>query len=246
MRLLLDIGNTRLKWLITADATKLPPAQAHAHGGDAAGALSAIAGAMAGQRIESIWIAHVMGAGLEPSISAACQAHWTLIPQFARSQAELAGLRMGYAAPERLGVDRFLAMLALWQARHGAFNVASAGTALTFDAVDASGQHRGGVIAPGVQAMISATLANTRFATGSPDAARNSGLGANTEDCVQLGALHACAGMLERLARQHASSRNRLSGGNAESLIGLLDEGHWQVQHDLVLAGLAHYAALRA
>ena len=65
----------------------------------------------------------------------------------ARTQASCAGVRIAYPDPSKLGVDRFLALLAA-HARGGAALVAGVGTALTLDLVDASGQHHGGRIAP--------------------------------------------------------------------------------------------------
>lgn len=241
--LLLDIGNSRLKWVLVADlAAPLAPAQAIPHQGAPAEALRQLPGLDA----DAVCIAHVTGAAHEAALSAAAQQRWQVVPRFARSSATLAGLHSGYAEPTRLGVDRWLAMLALWAQQHSAFCVASAGTALTFDAVDAEGQHQGGVIAPGLSTMVAATLGHTRFAVDQDAAAAGGGfaaaLGRDTESAVRQGALHAAAGALERLGREHPGSKH-LSGGDAGRLLPHLTGG-WQAAPDLVLQGLAAWAAL--
>ena len=243
--LLIDIGNTRLKWLLAADLAKaLPPAQALAHAGEPALALCELARQLATQKPTSVWIAHVTGGKHEAALVAAVQQQFGLAPHFARSASAHSGLRIAYTEPQRLGVDRFLTMLALWAERPSAFSVASAGTALTFDAVDDQGQHLGGVIAPGLDSMIRTTLGNTRFATDEIHRAAAPGLGESTEACVQLGAVNACAGLLERLARQYPA-RCVLTGGDAALLAPLL-AGDWQLRRDLVLQGLARYAQQQA
>ena len=241
--LLLDIGNSRLKWaLLPALRAPLPPANAIVHEGTPATALRALAAQLPAAGCSAVCIAHVMGAAHEAAISQAVQEALAVMPQYARSQAECAGLRNAYTDPARLGVDRWLAMLALWAATRAAFCVASAGTALTFDAVDTSGQHQGGVIAPGLSAMSDATLGNTRFAVGDLQRRYENGLGRDTETCVRQGALHAAAGLLDRLGSRHPGP-HVLAGGDAGVLAPLLNTP-WQVQPDLVLQGLAVWAGL--
>lgn len=241
--LLLDIGNSRLKWIAAAalDAA-LPSAQAITHQGAPADAIAALAARWTGASPQAVCIAHVTGSAHEAALLQAVQQAWRCTPRFARSTDECAGLKSAYADPARLGIDRWLAMLALWTRTHAAFGVASAGTALTFDAVDASGQHQGGVIAPGLVPMIDATLGHTRFAVGNMAAAFDSGLGRDTEACVRQGALHAAAGLLDRLATRHVGPKV-LAGGDASTLQAHL-ASPWQIEPDLVLHGLAAWARL--
>lgn len=238
---LLDIGNTRLKWMRSRAGEPLPAAQALAHGGDAAAALVGVPQAENGKP-DAVWIAHVLGQQHEPALIAAVQARWGCTPRFARSPATQHGWRSAYSEPARLGVDRFLAMLGLWVETGRGFCVASAGTALTFDAVDDHGQHLGGVIAPGLDAMIAATLGRTRFATEARAPQFDDGLAADSTHAVHQGALHAAAGLLDRLGARHGGALKVLCGGDAATLQPLLREG-WQLRPDAVLLGLAALAA---
>ena len=241
--LLLDIGNSRLKWVaVPALDAPLPASQAIVHAGAPAEAIAELAAQWPGASPQATYIAHVTGSAHEAKLAQAVQQALHCAPQFARSASECVGLRSAYADAARLGVDRWLAMLALWTQRGLAFGVASAGTALTFDAVDASGQHQGGVIAPGLAAMIDATLGRTRFAVGEMQDGFDTGLGRDTEGCVRQGALHAAAGLLDRLAAQHAGTRV-LAGGDAATLLPHLAH-HWQIEQNLVLQGLSVWARL--
>jgi len=231
--LLLDVGNSRLKWA-AADAAGLHQSGAVEHGGVPAAAVDAIGI----DRADAIWIANVTGAALGEPLAAALAARFGMAPRFAAVQAHYAGLRAAYAEPQRLGVDRWLALLAAWTEARGAACVVSAGTALTFDAVDAQGQHLGGIIAPGLLTMQQAVLGATRFPAAGPAQIYTAGLGTDTDACVRQGALHAGAGLIERLAGRHTPGAMRLiTGGDAALLAAHLD-GSWVVRPNLVMEGL--------
>lgn len=72
----------------------------------------------------------------------------------AASQSNSAGLVNGYSDPGRLGVDRWLAILAAYKLAGGACLVIDVGTAVTVDLVRAGGEHLGGYICPGVRLMM--------------------------------------------------------------------------------------------
>jgi type III pantothenate kinase len=235
--LLIDAGNSRLKWA-GADGDGLHDGGAAGHGGDPASAV----GKIVAPKPQAIWIANVTGPALGHALAAALRTRFGVTPRFAAVQAEHNGLRVAYAEPQRLGVDRWLGLLAAWSETRGAACVASAGTALTFDAVDAAGQHLGGVIAPGLVAMQQAVLGATRFAAAGPAQDYTPGLGADTDACVRQGALHAGTGLVERLAARHgAHARRYLSGGDAAHLLPGLT-GIWQLRPNLVMEGLLAFA----
>lgn len=235
-RLLLDVGNSRLKWQVIDG--RVPTAGSVVHGGDPATAFAALP-VPASLRGCTAWVADVTGAEHRAGLLRIARQRFDMDLCFATVRAEYGGLKVAYADPSRLGVDRWLQMLALWHEQPGAFVVASAGTALTFDAVDASGQHQGGVIAAGLLTSRLAVLGATRFDVQSTDEAYSDGLGLDTESCVRQGALHSCAGLLERLAARHANEGTRrvIGGGDAPCLISHL-QGPWQLRTDLIFAGL--------
>lgn len=239
--LLLDVGNSRLKWA-SADAAGLRQGGAIEHGGNPAAAIAAVDLKAA----DAVWIANVTGAALGDKLAAVLKTRFGVAPRFAKVEALHAGLKVAYAEPQRLGIDRWLCLLAAWSEARGPACVVSAGTALTFDAVDAQGQHLGGVIAPGLLTMQQAVLGATRFPAGGPAQDYGEGLGADTDACVRQGALHAGAGLLDRLrARYGAEAKCLLTGGDAAKLLPHLQTG-WSLRPNLVMEGLLALARANA
>ena len=228
-RVLIDIGNTRLKWR-ASDAAAVAW---HAHDGDPAAALRTLP-ALAGAEV---LIAQVMGATTRTALRAAAAAAGASAVRFADTEAERDGLRIAYGDPARLGVDRFLAMLALWRERRRGFLVAGAGTALTLDIVDDGGRHLGGYIAPGLHSMRAAVLDRTRFPHAF-DAPAVDSPGISTEGCVAEAALAAALGLLERGQRRFGLP-GYIGGGDAAILMAHLAPGHWTLREHLVLDALA-------
>lgn len=155
------------------------------------------------------------------------------------------GIRCGYRDPARLGIDRWLAMLAARQRCQAAILVIDAGTALTADLVDADGFHLGGYIVPGLAAMTKALGDHTwgvrvdRAASASVDPGRA------TEEAVNHGCLLAALGLVEALLARHGVGSVFLTGGDAEPLARVLRLGDNRqgleiiVAPNLVLDGLS-------
>jgi len=102
---------------------------------------------------KQLLIAHVGASTLQPAMDEFAHTHWGITPQWIKASAEVPQLRNGYLEPTTLGVDRWLNMLAIRARCTSAFVIVSAGTAITLDVVDHTGEHLGGWIMPGLQAM---------------------------------------------------------------------------------------------
>lgn len=229
--ILIDIGNSRLKWSEAAGHSLTPP-QFAAHEGNPAAAIAA----QQLPRTGVVWVASVVGPDAEAPVAAAIEKATGVTPHFARVKQDLAGLHLAYAEPQRLGVDRWLTMLGLWSRAKEAFCVAGAGTALTFDAVDDKGLHLGGLIAPGLTTAQKAVDASTAFEIRASGARFAPGLGTDTEACVRQGALYACAGLVDRASRNLHGGRY-LTGGDAATLLPHLTP-KWEWRPNAVLDGL--------
>ena len=92
------------------------------------------------------WVASVASQALTSAVLERLHGQFEQV-HVASTRAECAGVRIAYPQPHKLGVDRFLALLAAHRLG-GDVLVAGVGTALTIDLLDASGQHHGGRIAP--------------------------------------------------------------------------------------------------
>jgi type III pantothenate kinase len=236
MKLLIDIGNTRSKWALR-DAGGWLSEGSVAHGGEPERALPPPAA------VGSVWIAQVFGPEYESRLSLAVAARFGVPPRILRTPPRQLGLINAYAEPGRLGIDRWLMMLALWREGRAPFCVVGAGTALTLDGVDASGRHLGGFIAAGVATHREAVLGATRFTTREFADELDAGLGRDTESCVRQGAVLASLGAIERgRAACGSPAHCYLAGGDAERLQALLG-GDWTLRPRLVLEGLDAAAA---
>ncbi|MGY0557884.1 MULTISPECIES: type III pantothenate kinase [unclassified Lysobacter] len=153
------------------------------------------------------------------------------------------GLRVAYADPSRLGVDRFLAMLATHARGDGAALVCAVGTALTIDLMDAEGLHRGGRIAASPSLMREALHRRARQL---PETGGNYiEFADDTLDALVSGCEGAALGLIERslaMAREQldVAPTLYLHGGGAPALLPRLPQARWVPR--LVLDGLAHWA----
>lgn len=163
----------------------------------------------------------------------------------ARTCPALAGVRIAYAQPRRLGVDRFLALLAAHaRAPRQAVLVCGVGTALTIDLLAPGGEHLGGRIAPSPTLMREALHA--RAAQLPVAGGRYAEFADDTDDALAAGCQGAALALIERSA---AVARERLGtdpvlylhGGGGEALRPMLDVAHWAP--NLVLDGLAIWTA---
>jgi type III pantothenate kinase len=252
MRLLIDAGNTRVKWALTASDATVPavPGVWQAEGSITHDALARLAAQWQAQAlpvndindISAVWISNVAGDALAKQLTytladagiAPTALHWfTSLP--AR-----AGVRNGYREPSQLGCDRFAALIG---ARHHHPDrdllVVNAGTATTVDALTADGRFTGGMILPGLGTMARSLAVNTAQLPSVSEVLLEHTLADNTRQAIISGCLSAQAGAIERAFAQHpGSSPLCLMSGGAASFIA----PHLQVPHalvsNLVLAGL--------
>jgi type III pantothenate kinase len=235
---LFDLGNTRLKCAPLCDgAVGDVHAVAHAPGG-----LDAALDAVLPAQFDVAYVASVAGEALRVELLDALVRRCGRI-ELARTQAAFAGLRIAYATPSRLGVDRFLAMLGARRRVDGAVLVCGVGTALTLDLVDAQGRHRGGRIAPSPQLMREALHARA------PQLPAEGGAWVDWADDTDDALASGCFGAALSLVREaHDAARESLGddavlmlhGGGAEPLQARLDAARWRPS--LVLDGLACWA----
>ena len=238
MILELDIGNTRCKWRLVG--AQVPAAR---DGACAVDELAAVLAALPERAaIARVRAGCVRGPQVEATVRAAVQDALGLETAFARSQAAAGGVRNAYAEPQRLGVDRWLAMLAGFAEVGGAVCVLDCGSAITADLVDGDGEHRGGYIAPGLAMMRASLLVATdRVRFDAALAATGAAPGRNTAEAVGGGTLLAAAGFLrgarERFGQACPGAVVLLTGGDAGAIASCLDFP-LRIRPQLVLDGL--------
>lgn len=231
MKLLVEIGNSRIKWALADDAG-LKGAPVSARHDDRSWPQQ-----LPHTPVAAVWYATVAAAGSQRPLLEWAFSRGLTAPQRVRSTAQAAGVTNAYAKPDRLGVDRLLACVAAHHRYPGqSVLVADVGTALTIDYVAGDGRHAGGLISPGVATMRDAIRADTqvRAADLAPGARM---LGRSTDAAVGQGTLHAAVALLEHARASQAPARLLLTGGEAPLLAPHLDGG-WEIAPALVLEGL--------
>lgn len=240
-QLLIDLGNSRLKWALWHAGVLVPGKPIEHRDGQLGDLQALLAGA---ERAANVWISST-ALGLSASLQAALGERLARVTRFFTSPARALGIQSAYPAPEKLGCDRFLAMVGAAARVRDAFLLADAGTALTLDLVDALGTHHGGLIVPGPELMRSALHRGTAGVRA--HALRKlQPFADNTSDAVWSGALQACIAVIERShalagARFKTPPQLLLSGGAAGLLGANLRLEHQQLP-DLVLEGLGRWA----
>jgi type III pantothenate kinase len=245
-RLLVDVGNTRVKWALERDGVLDSRGASTHRGRPVAEALHPLQ--VLASKVERVIVSSVGGELIEEALRDLVQQRFGVAPEVAAVRREAFGLRIAYAHPERLGVDRWLGMLGARAMHAGVLLVVNAGTALTVDAVDAGGAHLGGLIVPGIATMKAALLAETAGIRDAGDDSRsNPALFADdTGAAVDAGTVHALAALVDRATAELARRAGALptlvlTGGDTERIRPLL-AARATIEPDLVLQGLVVYA----
>ncbi len=242
MNLLIDLGNSRMKWatssypdeIITGQPvlnTELTP--------DLLGKL------WHNVKPDGVAIACVSNRQWYQLVTTTVAKLWPGTAVYkAESQPSSYGVTNAYGQPQKLGIDRWLGIIAAFQKHQNPFCLVGCGTAITIDVVAANGNHQGGLIAPGLRLMqraLAEGTENLNLTTNSYPA----GLAASTEAAIYNGILYAACGLIERaLSLQPQTMPLILTGGDAK-LIAQTITNPAEIEADLVLRGLALIMAER-
>lgn len=239
MQLIIDIGNTSIKWALW-DGTALSDLQrARHHGGlpiDLLAAWESLTG------IRAVRACNVGPTAVKDAVAHICQTLWQQTPQFITLDPASSPVRVAYPDPSRLGVDRWLSLCAAHRLYPGPKLIMHVGTAITYDALLDDGQHLGGHILPGIEALRATLFSTTQIPPQDRADPNNSLWGTTTGQCIATACLHAPAALADRLWQQlrkqtGATPRLLITGGDAERLSPLLT--HPSFHHpDLVLQGI--------
>lgn len=233
-----DLGNTRLK-LAPVGPAGIGEVLACAHQGQV---LDPAWLAALPARMDVAWVASVGPAALRAALLQELVPRASRVAEV-RVEREMGGVRIGYAEPARLGVDRALAMVGARAHAAGPVLVVGVGTALTVDFVDGDGRHLGGCIAP------SPTLMREALHARAPQLPADGGDAAlfadDTADALAGGCAGAALGLVERCREAAvrlagAAPAVILHGGGAHGLLPGLGEA--ELRPSLVLDGLARLA----
>jgi type III pantothenate kinase len=235
MLLLIDAGNTRIKWALADEGAA--PGTWLASGAVTHADINHLPASWPRQGIARALVSNVAGSKLRDQLQLMLP---TADVTWFASTAQLAGLRNAYRNPSQLGCDRFAAALGARALMPGqALIVATCGTATTIDAVSADGVFLGGMILPGLGLMASALARNTAQLPEVAPGLLPSGFADNTADAILSGCLSAQAGAIERACALHGAAACIVSGGAAQYIAPVLRlPGGHRIVDNIVLIGL--------
>ncbi len=261
MILLVDCGNTRLKWAVTAAPGSAGPGPRGTRDwpagepglwscgvfGLAEGDLPALLDRYWRElpELQQAVVCCVAGEATLAAIDRWLRTQRVVAPVVFRSAARTLDLVNGYREPASLGADRWASLLGARGLTTEPVCVVDCGTAVTIDALSGAGEFLGGVIFPGLK-LLRASLAVGTDAVRPPPGSEASCLGRSTADAVAGGTLFGLVGAIERVVHEQqaylgAEARVLITGGDAQLLAARITRPLWHVP-DLVLQGLARFA----
>jgi type III pantothenate kinase len=228
--LLIDIGNTRIKYALVHDISDISDVRCCQNIRDLTVYISSV---------NQVLVSSVGHLEQLVEIERLCK-RFNKPCKIINTEAETLGIRCAYEKFQTLGVDRWLAILAAREITELPVAVIDLGTANTCDIL-VNNLHHGGWIAPGFSIMRESLLSNTQDVftdTNMPEVLQ---LGGITEDCVSYGCLASQTGFVV-MAEQYLNNKYEdylvLVTGGGQHLLSLQNKKKIIFFSNLVLRGM--------
>jgi type III pantothenate kinase len=249
VKLLIDIGNTRVKWAFDSGNGLVAAGEA-VHRDKPAGWVAEFIASLK-EVPESAFAINVAGSAMEKVLADALQERFGLALTVVRTAECFGDIRNGYRSIDQLGADRWAAIVGAWQLRRRPVCVVDAGTAVTIDVVSGAGHHQGGIIVPGLVLMRAALNKDTSDIYGfaqQSEGPLNDGewFGRDTQSAVERGALFMLGAAIDKAVDEMSVVGDPpsliVTGGDADMLGPVISH---PVEHRplLVLEGLSQLVA---
>ena len=248
MILLVDAGNSRIKWaLVHGREWLISGVLPIGHVSELHQKITSHCDKIGRQiqEITEVWVSNVAGEEIGIHIRQVA-VDINVAMHFIVSREEQCGVKNYYSAPGELGSDRWAALIGAWKLVNRECLVVNCGTATTIDVLSGQGEFLGGLILPGVDLMLNCLrkttglLAKVQFKNKSPGNDGNLvSFPKNTADAMFSGAIKASCGAIRGQYEllEIDNSPVVLSGGAAEVLQGHLHLP-LRIVDNLVLRGL--------
>lgn len=241
--LLVDLGNTSLKWGWVKQG-QLSQVENSAHKGQGLATLLDKHWSHLPPP-ESVRVVAVADAALCDEFQRWVARHWQKATQFMGTGRRAAGVVCGYRDPARLGVDRWAAIIAAHRHYPDGVCVVDCGTAITLDVVGRKGRHLGGYIIPGFSLMQDSLVRGTAIAD-CTEVPSGEEWGDDTSTAISLGSRKAVAALVEQSVERLQAAGVcdpglLLTGGDRGEVSALIELAH-DLNENLVLEGLLAWA----
>lgn len=236
MRLLIDAGNTRMKWRLEQAGSAINEGWSELGSEDPLANIDDYLGSIS--RIAVTTVIHEEArlsllSYLKRKVAAPVRFYWAEAKRF--------GLRNSYTDPHTMGADRWHGMYGAWKMCGQGCVVVDAGSAITVDYVNHQGEHLGGYILPGLNMMLKSLKTDAARINFKASNASVPHPGQSTAECVNQGLTWLSLAMLERIKNDSAElglTAVLVTGGDALRLMAMgMGADHCP---SLVLDGLGH------
>lgn len=238
MNLLIDLGNSRVKWRLKQSGQTLA-----AGSDDYSGQWQWLVEISAIYSPDNVWVSSVQTPICNESLERSCRDLGLPEVSFAQVAPSCLGVVCGYSDVASLGVDRWLALLAARDLTAGDVVVVDSGTALTVDLLRADGCHLGGYIAPGLTLMRQSLAGRSQaLASALAEVEKLVSLEPGSDTATAIGSAIAAmgCGLIDRARSQlPADATMILTGGDAPYWASVY--GGARVEQELVFMGLERY-----
>jgi type III pantothenate kinase len=221
---LIDQGNTRLKWVLAVGGDIDEASAGHGN----FEAFCQAFGPQAPVQPQAIMFSSVASEDEANALVQFCLLRWGVEAQLLTSTKQRGGVRNAYDDPGMLGVDRWLAIVGAVSSYGTPVVVWDLGTASTLDAVDAAGQHLGGMIYPGPATMARSLTRDTRLKVPPDLEGASTDPGDSTPACIRNGVFAAQVGALNMFLRSVSGPGGEqpkiiITGGAANAILPALE-----------------------
>lgn len=214
MILEIDYGNTRLKWRLLEHSTSLCITRGSV---TRAQDIFPAVRCYLKQAVRCCRVSSVRTIADNLRLESLIEQWFKLDVVYAVSTEQLAGVVNGYADASKLGVDRWLAIVAAYCQVKKSCVVFDCGTALTVDFISEAGVHLGGCIAPGLGLLSTALTANAQQLAGTTAVISEHNVsvcGVSTQSAIVCGV----ATMLSGFVKEQLLTAQQLLGSDFEVL----------------------------
>ena len=247
--LLLDIGNTRIKWGIFDNHNILINGAVNVRESEQDNFLSLYQSFPSG--IEKAVASSVLDSDMSLKLKKTFKSFFGFKIEFIETGENSHNILNGYDEPLSLGVDRWVAMIAARTEFKKDVMIIDMGTAITIDLIDKYGTHRGGKILPGFKLMsevLNKNTSNIQQIINLHDIEKKDiqSWGKDTRNVIISGITSAISGAiqvsLDKLNKDVEEPVVIITGGDSEFFKDYLDRG-FKFRPNLVLSGLAILAS---